>query len=52
MTRIIFLECSCTIVEGIHKKDDLMYCYKPCSTGSVSCECRCCHPVEEWEKGR
>ena len=50
MTKIICLAYSCTFPEGIYKKDDVTYCYNPRATGSVSCGCNCCHPVEEWNK--
>lgn len=42
--------CGCTIVEAGYEKEEVKYCCEPCATGSASCECGCCHPVEDGEE--
>jgi hypothetical protein len=39
--------CGCTIVGKGYEKEGVKYCCEPCATGGGSCECGCCHPVEE-----
>jgi hypothetical protein len=39
--------CGCTIVKEGYEKEGVKYCCEPCATGGGSCECGCCHPVEE-----
>ncbi len=46
MTEQLCPVCGCTIVGGGTEKDGVKYCCEACATGSGSCGCGCCHPVE------
>ncbi len=39
--------CGCTIAGGGYEKDGVKYCCEPCANNTGSCECGCCHPVEQ-----
>ena len=47
MTEQLCPVCGCTIVGGGHEKEGVKYCDEACATAGGSCECGCCHPVEE-----
>jgi hypothetical protein len=47
MTEQLCPVCGCTIVGAGHEKEGVKYCCEPCAAASGTCECGCCHPVEE-----
>ena len=49
MTEQLCPVCGCTIVGAGYEKEGVKYCCKSCASASGSCECGCCHPLEEKE---
>ena len=47
MTKQLCPVCGCAIVGAGYEKEGVKYCCEPCATGSGTCQCGCCHPVEE-----
>jgi len=49
MTEQLCPICGCQIVDAGYKKGGVLYCCKPCATGS-QCQCGCCEAVEGTEE--
>ena len=47
MTEQLCPVCGCSIVGGGYEEEGVKYCDEACATAGRSCECGCCHCVEE-----